>query len=1154
MPMINRIYFEAKVESQIISGLELEEIKFFIKKNNDLEIILVNGDIITIQDYFLLKPRLFIEKQKSDLIEVNIPEKQYIEEYTEQQFNNKFLYNDPIHMTQPSDTTFLTLASISTTFIATSIYKHWDGKGNTYFDQDTDFSTPINANPTTDINVTHTLAAPVVQNKTPDGLHITGTAEVGATVIVKSATGTELGRAGTNQTGQFDVTLTTAQKNGERLVIMATDKTNNSSAEKTFNAIDRTAPAVPIIQSQSNDGLHITGTAEAGATVIVKSATGTELGRAGTNQTGQFDVTLTTAQKNGERLVIMATDKTNNSSAEKTFNAIDRTAPAVPIIQSQSNDGLHITGTAEAGSTVIVKSATGTELGRAGTNQTGQFDVTLTTAQKNGERLVIMATDKANNSSAEKTFNAIDRTAPAVPTIQSQSNDGLHITGTAEAGSTVIVKSATGTELGRASTNQTGQFDVTLTTAQKNGERLVIMATDKANNSSAEKTFNAIDRTAPAVPTIQSQSNDGLHITGTAEAGSTVIVKSATGTELGRASTNQTGQFDVRLTTAQKNGERLVIMATDKANNSSAEKAFSATESLYTKVYYGDGTILTLQHDQGTALDLSSLKYSFAGNTSLFTVSNSLFKPTAKIDYNKDTDHDGLIDLIDKDPTVWNVSDRDLRFFARLSYSSDKLVNNVLNGKQSIIDSQKINKLNNAASYSEISNDWEVITLFHDSTSGLDYSLFGNGKYTNSAGKTAYHNIVIAFPGTKGGVFSVDGSADLKIGAGGVPAQAKKAAKEIPSVVLASNPDNIYVTGESLGGYLAQYLMTNATSNFTSLVRHTAIFNPAIIKAPSDIATKANDLVEAGMMDNSNLSEPRSLNKTNSYVIKGEFVSNLQGKYKNTTEITGISGSPTDKHDMGNFFKENTTLQKYFTVGNRMDDYYLNPYKQDSDNDGFSDAIENILYSDRNNPNSLPVLQAIVTQEDKNGNVKSAQGVTFSAEYNTDQSITFSVAKDVAYTNITNFSKNALPNFVSSNKSISFEGTMKDDRIIGSEGQDVLWGNKGSDTLTGGAGKDVFVFKASDIGQGVDSITDFKTKEDRLDLSGLRSLLGTNPNLSIDWKQVVDKNSVPTGTGKAYIILDNDAHSISYQGVNQDPVEFVKFTPDVNLSEVVILG
>ncbi|MFD1626649.1 hypothetical protein ACFSBS_18580, partial [Azospirillum griseum] len=55
-------------------------------------------------------------------------------------------------------------------------------------------------------------------------------------------------------------------------------------------------------------------------------------------------------------------------------------------------------------------------------------------------------------------------------------------------------------------------------------------------------------------------------------------------------------------------------------------------------------------------------------------------------------------------------------------------------------------------------------------------------------------------------------------------------------------------------------------------------------------------------------------------------------------------------------------------------------------------------------------------------------------------------------------------------------------RYIGTAGADALYGSSNSDTLTGGAGADMFLF--TDPNQGADTITDFQSGIDRIEVVG----------------------------------------------------------------------
>lgn len=82
------------------------------------------------------------------------------------------------------------------------------------------------------------------------------------------------------------------------------------------------------------------------------------------------------------------------------------------------------------------------------------------------------------------------------------------------------------------------------------------------------------------------------------------------------------------------------------------------------------------------------------------------------------------------------------------------------------------------------------------------------------------------------------------------------------------------------------------------------------------------------------------------------------------------------------------------------------------------------------------------------------------------------------------------------------EGSANADTLIGGALDDILIGGLGKDTLTGGGGADTFVFRATyeirsdglltgnvdSRASAIDSITDFQTGADRLDLTGLQGL------------------------------------------------------------------
>ena len=105
------------------------------------------------------------------------------------------------------------------------------------------------------------------------------------------------------------------------------------------------------------------------------------------------------------------------------------------------------------------------------------------------------------------------------------------------------------------------------------------------------------------------------------------------------------------------------------------------------------------------------------------------------------------------------------------------------------------------------------------------------------------------------------------------------------------------------------------------------------------------------------------------------------------------------------------------------------------------------------------------------------------------------------------------------------------DHLNGGDGDDYIAGGSGSDTIITGEGNDTVAFTASDIREGsIDRVVEFDPNTDKLDLSGMRSLLtGSNANLS--WsKMFVEKDpEVILQKDRPYLIFDTEQHTLAYR-------------------------
>ncbi|MFV3292471.1 BapA/Bap/LapF family large adhesin [Pseudomonas sp. NY11955] len=470
-----------------------------------------------------------------------------------------------------------------------------DAAGNT--------SPAINV-PTPDLTPPAPLTNVALNN---NGLTLTGLGEAGATVTVRGPDGTIIGTGLVAANGSFTLTLNSAQLNAQHLSVTQTDAGNNTSTAVAVTAPDFTPPAAPIALALSGTGLQLTGNAEAGSTVTVRDASGNVLGTALAGSNGTFQVTLNSAQTNGQTLQVTATDAAGNVSTAAPYTAADTTPPAAVTNLAVSANGATLTGNGEAGATVTVRAPDGTVLGNATVAADGHFSVTLSPAAVTGESLSVVQADAAQNVSPAQSVTAPGVLAPATPDNLVLAADGLSVTGTATAGSTVKVYGPNGVLLGSSPVANDGTFTVNLGSAQANGEVLQVSATGSDGTVSLPATLQAPDTTAPQPLTNLVLSNDGMVLTGRGEAGATVTVIGEGGIDLGTALVDANGNFSVNLSAAQINGEQLSASQADVAGNESNSVSLTAPDRVAPDAagnlaFAGGGSLLNGSGEAGAAV------------------------------------------------------------------------------------------------------------------------------------------------------------------------------------------------------------------------------------------------------------------------------------------------------------------------------------------------------------------------------------------------------------------------------------------------------------------------------------------------------------------------------------------------------------------------
>ncbi|MBP8372451.1 BapA prefix-like domain-containing protein [Pseudomonas aeruginosa] len=397
--------------------------------------------------------------------------------------------------------------------------------------------------------------APVIDPS--NGVVISGTAEAGATVILTDGNGNPIGQVTADGSGNWAFTPATPLANGTVINALAQDAAGNNSSP-TSATVDSLAPAAPVIDP--SNGSVIAGTAEAGATVILTDGNGNPIGQVTADGSGNWSFTPGTPLSNGTVVNAVAQDAAGNTSGPAS-TTVDSVAPAAPVIDP--SNGSVIAGTAEAGATVILTDGGGNPIGQATADGSGNWTFTPGTPLANGTVINAVAQDPAGNTSGPAS-TTVDAVAPATPVVNP--SNGSVIAGTAEAGATVILTDGGGNPIGQATADGSGNWSFTPGTPLANGSVVNAVAQDAAGNTSGPAS-TTVDSVAPATPVLDP--SNGTVISGTAEAGATVILTDGGGNPIGQATADGSGNWSFTPGTPLANGSVINAVAQDAAGNTS---------------------------------------------------------------------------------------------------------------------------------------------------------------------------------------------------------------------------------------------------------------------------------------------------------------------------------------------------------------------------------------------------------------------------------------------------------------------------------------------------------------------------------------------------------------------------------------------------------
>ncbi|MCS7722865.1 Ig-like domain-containing protein, partial [Pseudomonas aeruginosa] len=393
----------------------------------------------------------------------------------------------------------------------------------------------------------------------PDGSSVTGNAEPGATVGVDTdGDGQPDTTVVVGPGGSFEVPLNPPLTNGETVTVIVTDPAGNSSTPVTAEAPD--FPDAP--QVNASNGSVLSGTAEAGVTIVITDGNGNPIGQTSADANGNWSFTPGSQLPDGTVVNVVARDAAGNSSPATSIT-VDGVAPSAPVVEP--SNGSELSGTAEPGSSVTLTDGNGNPIGQTTADANGNWSFTPSTPLPDGTVVNVVARDAAGNSSPPASVT-VDAVAPATPTVDP--SNGTTLSGTAEPGATVTLTDGNGNPIGQVTADGSGNWSFTPTTPLPNGTVVNATATDASGNTSAGSSVT-VDSVAPATPVINP--SNGTTLSGTAEPGSSVTLTDGNGNPIGQVTADGSGNWSFTPSTPLADGTVVNATATDPAGNTSGQ-------------------------------------------------------------------------------------------------------------------------------------------------------------------------------------------------------------------------------------------------------------------------------------------------------------------------------------------------------------------------------------------------------------------------------------------------------------------------------------------------------------------------------------------------------------------------------------------------------
>ena len=276
----------------------------------------------------------------------------------------------------------------------------------------------------------------------------------------------------------------------------------------------------------------------------------------------------------------------------------------------------------------------------------------------------------------------------------------------------------------------------------------------------------------------------------------------------------------------------------------------------------------------------------------------------------EDSDGDGLRDNEDDNKKQWYITDRDAIFFMNLAYQDETSINKVLDHSKPypslFLKEQEFKMMHN-----ELAPFWKLKKSYH-TTSGMDAFLFE----TKSDLAYLKDNTVqmLAIRGTNPSEMN-DLTADLVLFGGNKPAQADDIRNVVGELAKDSSITNLYMTGHSLGGYLAQIAAVEAYQKYPKFYEQ-VLKKVTTFNAPKVITSRTVWNANNGFWDVGLESKKLAINgKIKHYVVDNDNV--VGPLIHNDTNVVTSTGNASLKHGAQGYFESRLNSFDNFNIGKR---------------------------------------------------------------------------------------------------------------------------------------------------------------------------------------------------------------------------------------------